>query len=84
MPTRARQYPLRPSLLLMVVASVAAAPMVRAQVLAGEQDRPVTIADLPVFRHQGVVLDYKDLINQKIALAVADADGRQSHQEPQP
>jgi hypothetical protein len=29
--------------------------------LAGEEDEPATVATLPTFRHQGVVLDYKDL-----------------------
>jgi hypothetical protein len=121
MPTRPRERRLWTSLLFFL-ASLAAVPLFTSPVPAAEENRPAGIADLPAFRHQGVVLDYKDLkynpcndviipsvittgqiqtplgryymycmytnigprLNQKIALAVADADGRQSPQERRP
>ena len=59
MPTRPKR-PLRTSLLL-VLASLATAPLFTSPVLAAEENGPASIAALPAFRHLGVVLDYKDL-----------------------
>ena len=60
MPTRPKERRLWTSLLLFL-ASLAAAPLFTSPVLAAEENRPAGIAALPAFRHQGVVLDYKDL-----------------------
>ena len=43
--------------LLLVLASL----LIPSPPLAGEENGPASIAALPAFRHQGVVLDYKDL-----------------------
>ena len=56
MPARQNERLLWSLLMLMLVSLLLPPPTP-----AGEQDRPATIADLPAFRHQGVVLDYKDL-----------------------
>jgi len=47
--------------LLTILASLAATPVLTLTALAADVTPPPAIAALPVFRHQGVVLDYKDL-----------------------
>ena len=47
--------------LILILASPAISPWFTSLNLAGEASRPAAITDLPTFRHQGVVLDYKDL-----------------------
>ena len=56
MPARRKQHFLRTTLLLVLASLLLPSPL-----LAGEENRPASIAALPAFRHQGVVLDYKDL-----------------------
>jgi hypothetical protein len=56
MPTRQVKRPLWTALLLVLVSLLLPSPL-----RAAEEHPPALIAALPAFRHQGVVLDYKDL-----------------------
>ena len=50
-----------PGTVLLLLTALATAPAWTLPVLAADETSSASIAALPAFRHQGVVLDYQDL-----------------------